>query len=158
MPTCIFSRSRQRFVKKAWTAGFDGFRYSSAGLDRRVDRHYQRKLRGRERFALCKDQRIRRWRPSRSCLSTGLVRCPSQPALMLSEYAPLKAWAVNATIGTRRLRFPSSQARISRVGCVPVHDGHLHIHQNQVVIALPPFLHRLQPFTAKSKESERLSR
>ncbi len=60
------------------------------------------------------------------------------PAAVQRSISSVMALAVSAMIGTCWLG--SSRARISRVAVRAVHDGHLHVHEHEAVLALEVFL------------------
>lgn len=62
--------------------------------------------------------------------------CRSQPAAALSRMSSAWPLAVSATMGTRGSR-PADEATQLARHAQPVHAGHLHVHEDQVVAPLP---------------------
>ncbi len=63
----------------------------------------------------------------------GFVRWASHPAARLFSSSSLRAWAVRATMGVGlTFLFFLDETDLSR-GCIAVHHGHLHIHENEIV-------------------------
>ena len=63
-------------------------------------------------------------------MSIGLVRKPVHPASRHFSSSPRMAWAVSAMIGVFKPLLPQQPG-----GGVAVHDRHLHVHQDHVVVS-----------------------